>query len=61
MSAPVQYSTKVDAVIYDEVCREFATEDFIALAIACLDQAENNTNRVAIRCALDHLEPIKEL
>ena len=60
MSA-VQYSPKVDAVIYGPETTGFTPEDWVTLAVAALEHAMNKTNRVAIRCALDHLEPIKEL
>lgn len=60
MTAPVHYSEKIDSIIYGPEARTFTPEDFIALACACLDQAMNSSNATAIRCALDHLEPLAE-
>ena len=34
----IEYSEKIDAVIYNECCDGFDSEDFLELALAALDQ-----------------------
>jgi hypothetical protein len=35
----VQYDPKTDAVVYGDVTKDFTKEDWVRLALACLDQA----------------------
>jgi hypothetical protein len=52
------YAPDIAPIIYGPDCREFDERDWIELAKAALDQARNKSNRVAIDCALEHLEEL---